>query len=169
MGVRMYHSIGDTLRVMAKKKEIRNCSVPGCKRIHRSRGFCASHDEQAKRGVTPVSEFVPFLDSGIPCTIRGCDRPVYAREGCRTHYGISNSFSISLDRLQELYDGPCGICGSGDRVIHVDHDHSCCPGTKSCGKCVRGGLCGSCNMALGAFGDDINVVRAAVSYLSRGT
>lgn len=164
----MYPIRYDTVVDMAKKQAVRSCSVPGCQRVYRSGGYCASHDEQAKRGVTPVSEFTPFLDAGLPCTIRGCDRPVYAKGGCRTHYGVCNAFSIPLDRLQLLYDNPCGICGRDDQVIHVDHDHSCCPGTRSCGNCVRGGLCGSCNMALGAFGDSVAVLQAAVAYLSRG-
>lgn len=150
---------------MAKKKEFRPCSVPNCQRIYRSGGFCASHDEQAKRGITPVTEFVPFPDRGEPCYIRGCDRPVYARRGCRTHYGIRNSFSITLERLQRLYDNPCGICGRSSKVIHVDHDHSCCPGTRSCGQCVRGGLCGPCNMALGAFGESPEILARAIEYV----
>ena len=27
---------------------------------------------------------------------------------------------------------------------NVDHDHNCCPQTKSCGKCLRGLLCSNC-------------------------
>jgi hypothetical protein len=40
------------------------------------------------------------------------------------------------------------------RKIHVDHDHSCCRGVRSCGKCVRGIACEPCNKGIGAFGDD---------------
>ena len=45
--------------------------------------------------------------------------------------------------------GGCAICGktSEDHGYHlsVDHDHACCPGPKSCGKCRRGILCSACN------------------------
>lgn len=152
---------------MAKKKDFRPCSVPNCQRIHRSGGFCASHDEQAKRGVTPVSDFTPFPDRGEPCRVRGCDRPVYSREACRTHYGVCNSFSLTVEQLQRIYDNPCEICGDKEGGIHVDHDHSCCPGARSCGKCVRGGLCGGCNMALGAFRDSPEILRKAADYVAR--
>lgn len=50
----------------------------------------------------------------------------------------------------------CGICGRDlhDRTPDVDHDHSCtCPGkgSASCRAHVRGLLCRSCNLRVGAF------------------
>ena len=43
----------------------------------------------------------------------------------------------------------CGATGPGCSSFHVDHDHSCCTGEKSCGKCVRGILCLKCNTQIG--------------------
>jgi hypothetical protein len=45
----------------------------------------------------------------------------------------------------------------------VDHDHSCCPGRQTCGKCVRGLICRQCNTAFGVLTEK-GVVRA-VRYL----
>jgi hypothetical protein len=36
----------------------------------------------------------------------------------------------------------------------VDHDHSCCQGRRSCGKCVRGALCNRHNLYLGFIEKD---------------
>jgi len=51
----------------------------------------------------------------------------------------------------------------------VDHDHTCCPGFKSCGSCVRGLLCMQCNTGLGALRDDPKILHAALAYLERPT
>jgi hypothetical protein len=53
--------------------------------------------------------------------------------------------------LLETQGGVCAICSNppNKNWLAVDHDHSCCPSVKSCGKCVRGLLCGSCNSFLG--------------------
>jgi hypothetical protein len=56
-------------------------------------------------------------------------------------------------------EGCCYLCREPldlekKRGVHVDHDHSCCRGAKSCGKCIRGLACHGCNTGIGAFGDD---------------
>jgi hypothetical protein len=61
----------------------------------------------------------------------------------------------------------CGICGESNTTLAVDHDHRCCPGKYSCGQCVRGFLCNSCNNGLGRFRDDPELLSAAIAYLTR--
>jgi hypothetical protein len=57
--------------------------------------------------------------------------------------------------LLDKQGGGCGICGSkgeGSKKLDflcVDHDHKCCNKRKTCGDCVRGLLCGLCNLRLG--------------------
>ena len=74
--------------------------------------------------------------------------------------------------LLDMQNGRCAICGAsepgGKGTWHIDHDHACCPGARSCGKCVRGLLCGSCNLALGLMCDDIGRLQAAIVYLASG-
>jgi hypothetical protein len=64
----------------------------------------------------------------------------------------------------------CAIChgpepGGRSGRWHVDHNHRCCPGVKSCGKCLRGLLCNSCNHGLGSFRDDPDALERAARYL----
>ena len=71
------------------------------------------------------------------------------------------------------YDGKCAICGTTDpntgkgAAFHVDHDHRCCPGRTSCGKCVRGILCQLCNRIIGMLHDNPEEVEAVLAYLRR--
>ncbi|MEU5166831.1 endonuclease domain-containing protein [Streptomyces mutomycini] len=55
-------------------------------------------------------------------------------------------------KVLESQGQACAVCGElspgGRGNWHVDHDHGCCPGSKTCGKCVRGLLCMSCNSML---------------------
>lgn len=82
-------------------------------------------------------------------------------------YGMTQD---QFDALLERQDG-CAICHTqtpgGRGTWHVDHDHSCCPGEKSCGSCVRGLLCSSCNQGIGLFRDDPSIIESALRYLER--
>ena len=72
----------------------------------------------------------------------------------RVHLWIN--FGITLERYQAMLTaqgGCCAVCRRSasefPRAFHVDHDHACCPGKKTCGNCVRGLLCPNCNKNLG--------------------
>lgn len=72
--------------------------------------------------------------------------------------------------MVEAQCGRCAICGT-DSPGHstkwpVDHDHTCCPTNKTCGKCVRGLLCHSCNRRLEAI-ETAGFLAAALTYLDR--
>lgn len=74
---------------------------------------------------------------------------------------------LSAERYQEILKrqgGGCAICGTGGRLV-IDHDHKCCPGKYSCGKCVRGLLCHPCNQGIGHLEDDMERMRSAMEYL----
>lgn len=79
------------------------------------------------------------------------------------HYGITEA------DFAEMMDRQGGLCAIGahpfGKRVCIDHDHACCPGTRSCGKCVRGLLCHSHNVALGLFKDDPASLRDALTYL----
>ena len=86
-------------------------------------------------------------------------------ERARRHadlYGLSQAGFLALGDT-------CQICGArtNGRSLDVDHDHACCPGKKTCGKCVRGVLCHSCNQGLGLFADSATRLREAADYLDK--
>ena len=52
--------------------------------------------------------------------------------------------------------------------FHIDHDHSCCPGSTSCGMCIRSPLCMACNILIGHMEKaGPGVVALAAQYLLR--
>jgi hypothetical protein len=56
--------------------------------------------------------------------------------------------------------GRCAICGTNERMLVVDHEHS------EMGL-VRGLLCDQCNQGLGCLGDTLERLELAVAYLRR--
>jgi hypothetical protein len=93
-----------------------------------------------------------------------------AKESARkrkSKYGLSPE-----GRQQKLEEQghKCGVCGTskpgGMGDWHVDHDHACCPGATSCGKCVRGLLCCRCNHKLSVREDVIWMSQSEI-YLEK--
>lgn len=79
------------------------------------------------------------------------------------HYGITVD---EFDRRRDEQDGRCAMCGEEHDLLCVDHDHTCCPGPKSCGECVRGLVCVNCNRSLGVI-ENAEIMAAADTYLAR--
>lgn len=84
---------------------------------------------------------------------------------------VENTYSITIEQynaILEAQGGVCAICrkASGKRRnLSVDHDHSCCKGPTSCGRCVRSLICRKCNDILGYWRDDPEVMERAILYL----
>lgn len=82
-------------------------------------------------------------------------------------------YGITADQYKQILaqQGGCAICGRSQdyssRRFSVDHDHRCCPGSKTCGQCVRGILCHSCNVAVNAVEKIDDWAGKAEIYLER--
>lgn len=87
---------------------------------------------------------------------------------------LKRIYGLTLDDYYQTLEDQGGLCANpgcfneppADRRFDVDHDHACCPGDKTCGKCIRGLLCRRCNQALGLLGDDAKRVQGLVDYLA---
>jgi len=83
------------------------------------------------------------------------------------NYGLTVN---DYNRILVAQGGGCAICGCPPgqmlsprgfpRPLSVDHDHQT-------GE-VRGLLCHKCNVGIGAFGDNLELLEAAASYLRSG-
>lgn len=170
--------------VCRKIKPVENKQCTGCAETKPIEGFyrkTASRDGRSARCKVCANAAVKAWEKRNPDKLR--ERTYRWRE----RYPEKNQAIVRRSQLKkkyritiEQYDaqlqaqgGVCAICKSADtrtrwNSFGVDHDHSCCPGSNSCGKCVRGLLCGNCNTLLGMADDNISTLLAAVAYLERG-
>lgn len=97
----------------------------------------------------------------------------YCKE-CSNKIGHTNNlkrFGLTPDQYIDMSNNQnnvCKVCGNEEKQnkrLAVDHDHNCCDGAFSCGKCIRGLLCSRCNKALGMINDDIDLLENFINYL----
>lgn len=125
----------------------------------------------------PVEDY--YITRGKPsricktCTLERQIKTGKARRLRRAQQGLRDCSKAQHGMTDEEFvtfmnEAECAVCGSPDPQgagWHVDHDHSCCPGRFSCGKCIRGILCGKCNMGIGLLGDTVAGLKAALEYM----
>lgn len=84
---------------------------------------------------------------------------------CSVKASVSSRFRLSVEQYDLLLSKGCNACGSFDRLC-IDHDHACCLGQVTCGKCIRGVLCHSCNTAEG-FIKSTEQVKGLIRYMEQ--
>jgi len=89
------------------------------------------------------------------------------KECDKKHTSRFSRYDLNKIEFQEMIlnqNKKCAICKNefkGNRYTYIDHNHQT-------GE-VRGLLCPKCNNLLGNCNDNINVLKAAISYLKRET
>ncbi len=110
---------------------------------------------------------------GPRCSTCAAVRRKGVSEARRLSY-VARQYGLTPEQYQALLDH-CRVNDKGQalcmmcnriRARAVDHDHSCCSGKTSCGKCVRGLLCTRCNVFLGHSRDDVAVAYNMIDYLT---
>jgi len=171
------------------------CKVEGCTpKDYYAKGYCGYHYRLTRYDASATSPVrrkpLAALDGhgNKQCAHCGSWRPLdeFSRNR-NTDKGISYTnycktctslklrvrrMGLSLAQYDELFDsqgGVCAICNQPEEIfgrsLSIDHDHSCCPGTKACGKCVRGLLCTPCNTGIGMLRDSPETLLNAFNYL----
>lgn len=148
-----------------------NCIVDGCPLVVHAKGHCQTHYAQAKRHGR-----IYRLEDHTPCPmcrsrfIPKNVRDIYCSGECLNMSRRLRRHSLSTDTFWQLYElqsAKCAVCEIVLRFseVRIDHDHRCCAGSRSCGKCVRGLVCHLCNVGMGALGDDAAGIQKALLYL----
>jgi hypothetical protein len=90
---------------------------------------------------------------------------------CKNNY-LKRQYNTTLEEYNKQILEQAGLCAACHRPLDlsgkappVDHDHACCPGHKSCGKCNRGVIHEQCNKALGCINDDLDILRHLIQYI----
>lgn len=153
------------------------CGIEGCERPRYARMMCRPHysadlysdpekraRQEAYKAAYNATDRARAKRRANNATPEGKSASI-ARDLMRK-YGLTVE---AFDAMLSAQGGGCAVCGATPAVtgrrLAVDHDHGCCPGERSCGKCVRGLLCFACNSSLGKLGDDPARLRAAADYL----
>ena len=131
----------------------------------------------------PLDQFRPHPKgtAGVAANCRPCEneygrswrkeRPDYQKEyrqknAARTrerarvrNYKHTNYEEGMYEKLGEAQGHCCKICRghSSDRTLAIDHCHAT--------NRVRGLLCSRCNLFIGSFNDDVDLMRRAIEYL----
>lgn len=144
------------------------CSYEYCSRDRKYGGYCKTHYSQNRAG----KDLLP-IQHREACAVRECEALAATYKGfdlCRRHQDFARRFGLSKAECIAAWETrQCGnkACGATDDLV-MDHDHACCPSkTKTCGKCNRGWLCRSCNLALGYVQDDVEKLEGLAEYIQR--
>lgn len=146
------------------KKKVR-CVSCAAKRRHDY--YLATRERQRKRQAEYRAENLELIKEQQR-SWRAANRQDLRERQFQRSYGITWA---DRDAMLAEQGGVCANPGCatpdpGKRGWHVDHDHACCPErARSCGKCIRGILCGDCNVMLGNARDDADVLAGAIEYL----
>lgn len=179
-----------------KSKSASGCRYDGCEGKHYAKGSCNKHWQRERNGQLsdadlrrrpngiaaerdaegrkqclacqlwlPIERFA-FHDKtsdGLQVRCKAC---VYMAR----HFTQYQLKPEDIARIMREQNHQCAICLAdiSGRYV-VDHDHACCPGIRSCGKCVRGFLCDGCNLGLGSFRDSPVALLQAIEYLRSRT
>lgn len=163
-------------------KCLNGCSMPAAN----SRGWCSNCN---KRGGPPKRRSIGvIINNDLERLCSRCKNIFPIEEFSKSHHKnrciscqawvkrdgyLKRNYNIDTKKYEKMLaksNGGCYICGKtqeeSGKYLAVDHDHSCCKSKgRSCGKCVRGILCDTCNRAVGLLKDNPENAMAVAEYI----
>lgn len=98
-------------------------------------------------------------------------RQIYCSLACNKKEEVFRKYKMTSRDYMKMLTKQGGVClgcayppAEGQR-LHVDHDRSCCPDQRTCGKCVRGLVHLECNIAEGLFKDNPERLLKLAQYM----
>jgi hypothetical protein len=108
------------------RKEHETCTLDGCGRPHKARGYCQTHYMQLKRGapVTPAIK-VRVRNKPPECVEDGCNEPVKAKGFCRTHYQrlLRHGHVKNRNRAKPFANCSIKVCDNHVYALGLCHPH----------------------------------------------
>lgn len=151
------------------------CSLEGCEAPIKVSGLCSPHyHAQLKIGTSREKKPDTF------CPVPECGKKkAFGGVICGSCNQRRWRYGVDYDRYMEMMKPENRVCSNSgcpndatSARMHLDHDHSCCPpGTfaardrVSCGQCIRGWLCYSCNVSLGLMRESPQRIEGLLRYL----
>lgn len=138
------------------------CIADDCNSKAIAKSLCPKHYYRNKTYGDPNIVRFPWREDRT-CSIPDCSREHEAKGYCKNHYMILYKFKFPPEEYYkkfELQNHVCAICNQKCKqkeMLSLDHNHE----TNQ----IRGLLCSACNMALGGFQDNIDILKSAIKYL----
>lgn len=163
--------------------ECKEARVRRQKRVSGARRYRERHDEMPWRKYLPEIRCLacgaeipkrPGVRTPYRCPVHQAEHTLAKRTAKvrRRRFRLHGITEEKFDAILASQGGRCAICRTssptgGRGQWQIDHDHACCPGAHSCGACVRGLLCGRCNVLIGMADEDAQILNAAAEYVRR--
>ena len=147
------------IEVPAEQRQKTYCS-PECFRESSLRRRRDREYQPPPRDCDFCGEQIPYKSGKTRYCSAECQKAGIAREARWRIKGLDPSIAVP---------DSCQLCGATDRRLVIDHDHTCCPQEKACGRCVRGMICQPCNVGLGMFKENPALLRKAAGYLENAS
>lgn len=145
---------GSTDLPLRQVAPVKSCSIEGCEDPADARGWCDKHYQRWRYHGDPLTYL--FSEITVACSEPGCQHRPMKVGVCWKHYReIRRRLGISQQHR-------CAICGVHEdyvpgKKLRLDHNHVT-------GR-PRALLCHHCNVGLGHFRDNPELLAAAIRYL----